>query len=64
MQEQLKQQHTPLKAYRTAERLMMAAPMPGLEPENIIVEVTADCFLFLHYTGMRAALLSHSLEVC
>ena len=48
MQEQVKQQHIPLKVYRTAERLMVAAPMPGLEPENIVVEVTADGFLFLH----------------
>ena len=48
MQEQVKQQHIPLKVYRTAERLMVAAPMPGLEPENIAVEVTADGFLSIH----------------
>lgn len=48
MQEQLKQQHIPVKVYRTAERLMVAAPMPGLEPENIVVEVTANGNLFLH----------------
>ena len=34
MQEQAKQQHIPVKVYRTAERLMIAAPMAGLEPEN------------------------------
>lgn len=48
MQEQMKQQHIPVKVYRTAERLMVTAPMPGLEPENIVVEVTADGHLFLH----------------
>jgi len=48
MQEQLKQQHVPVKVYRTDERLMVAAPMPGLEPENIVVEVTADGRLILH----------------
>jgi HSP20 family protein len=48
MQEQLKQQSIPLKVYRADRRLMIAAPMPGLEPENIVVEVTADGNLFLH----------------
>ena len=38
MQEQLKQQHITVKVYRTDKRLMVAAPMPGLEPENIVVE--------------------------
>jgi HSP20 family protein len=27
---------------------MVAAPMPGLEPENIVVEVTADNYLIIH----------------
>ena len=48
MQEQLKQQHIPVKVYRTDERLMVAAPMPGIEPENIVVEVTVDGRLILH----------------
>ena len=48
MQEQLKQQHIPVKVYRTDERLMVTAPMPGLEPENIVVEVTVDGRLILH----------------
>jgi HSP20 family protein len=48
MPEQLKQQHIPVKVYRTGERLMVAAPMAGLEPENIVVEVTADGCLVLH----------------
>ncbi len=42
MQEQVKQQHIPVKVYRTGERLMIAAPMAGLEPENMLVEVTHD----------------------
>lgn len=40
MQEQLKLQEIPVKVYRTDERLMVVAPMPGLEPENIMIEVT------------------------
>ena len=48
MQEQLKQQHIPVKVYRTDGRLMIVAPMAGLEPENITVEVTADGRLILH----------------
>lgn len=41
MQEEAKLQSIPIKVYRTAERLMVAAPMPGLEPEDIIVTVSA-----------------------
>lgn len=48
MQEQMKQQRIPVKVYRTNGRLMIAAPMAGLEPENISVEVTADGRLILH----------------
>jgi HSP20 family protein len=48
MQEQLKQQHIPVKVYRAGERLMIAAPMAGVEPENISVEVTVDGRLVLH----------------
>ena len=48
MQEQVKQQHIPVKVYRTDERLMIAAPMAGVEPENISVEVTSDGRLVLH----------------
>src|SRR5574338_86681 len=48
MQEQVKEQQIPLKVYRTDERLMVAAPMAGLEPENISVEVTSDGHLVLH----------------
>lgn len=42
MQEQPKIQHIPLKVYRTPDRLMITAPMPGLMPNDILVEVTAD----------------------
>lgn len=48
MQEQLKQQSIPLKVYRAEQRVTIAAAMPGLEPENIVVEVTADGNLVLH----------------
>jgi HSP20 family protein len=39
MQEQAKIQQVPVKVYRTSDRLMVAAPMPGMEPEDIVVEV-------------------------
>src|SRR5260370_42547785 len=48
MQEQLKQQYIPVKVYRTDQRLMVVAPMAGLEPENIVGEVTAEDRLILH----------------
>ncbi len=57
MQEQVQQQHSPVKIYRTAERLMIAAPMAGLEPENMLVEVTNTPFLqhSLSYPTYRPA---------
>ena len=47
MQEQAKIQQIPVKVYRTSDRLMVAAPMPGLQPEDILVEVTEDGHLIL-----------------
>ena len=48
MHEYPKHQHIPVKMYRTAERIMIAAPMPGMEPVDIVVEVTAQGRLMLH----------------
>src|SRR2546430_17494432 len=47
MQEKAKIQQIPVKVYRSSDRLMIAAPMPGLQPEDIIVRVTDDNFLVL-----------------
>jgi hypothetical protein len=55
VQEHVKQQHIPVKVYRTAERLMIAAPIAGLEPENMLVEVTHEGRLMLQ--GDQRALL-------
>ena len=41
MQEQ-REQHVPLKVYRSDKRITVAAPMPGLEPSDISVEVTGE----------------------
>lgn len=41
-------QSIPVKLYRSDDRLTVAAPMPGLEPEDISTEVTADGLLILH----------------
>jgi len=42
------QQRIPVKLYRTPDRLMVAAPMPGLQPADITIEVTAAGRLILH----------------
>lgn len=42
MQEQAKIQHIPVKVYRSVDRLMVAAPTPGLQPEDIQVNVTEN----------------------
>ena len=42
MQEKAKIQHIPVKVYRSADRLMVAAPTPGLQPEDILVKVTEN----------------------
>ncbi len=47
MQEQVKLQHIPVNIYSTNGRLMVIAPMPGLEPENISIEVTDNGHLLL-----------------
>ena len=47
MQESEKVQQIPIKMYRTADRLMVAAPMPGMEPEDIFIQVTEDARLVI-----------------
>lgn len=61
MQELLKQQQVPIKVYRTRDRLMIAAPMAGVEPENLLVEVTDDDRLILH--GDQRAVLKDVKEL-
>lgn len=45
-------QSVPVKVYRADGRLMVAAPMPGLEPSDLRVEVTTDNRLVLR-GGLR-----------
>lgn len=47
-QEQLMLEPVPVKIYQSDDRLTVAAPMPGLEPQDIEVEVTPDDHLILH----------------
>lgn len=47
MQEQPLLQEIPVKVYRSPDRLMIAAPMPGMEPEDIVVQITEDGLLIL-----------------
>ncbi len=42
MADQLVGQHVPVNVYRTSSRLTVAAPMPGVEPGDIAVEVTQE----------------------
>lgn len=58
MPEQVKQQHIPVNMYSANGRLMVTTPMPGLEPENIRVEVTGDGHLILQ-GELRGTLKEH-----
>ena len=55
MTESPKVQNIPVKMYRTLDRLMVAAPMPGVEPDDILVEVTESRHLLLQ-ASLRGAL--------
>jgi HSP20 family protein len=61
MQEHKPLQHLPVKVYRTHDHLTVAAPMAGLEPEDILVEVTENGQLILH--GDKRATLKDVKEV-
>ena len=50
MHEQGELQSIPVKVYRTSDRLMVAAPLAGLEPEDITVVVTSAGRLVLDGT--------------
>jgi HSP20 family protein len=41
-------QRVPVKLYTTDDRVMVAAPMPGLQPGDVSVEVTAGSRVVLH----------------
>jgi HSP20 family protein len=47
MPEKAKVQQVPLKVYRTTNRLTVAAPMAGMEPTNLTIEITDDGRLLL-----------------
>src|SRR5579864_7042750 len=47
MQTQTKIQGIPLKMYRTADRLTVAAPMPGIQPEDLLIRITEKNSLVL-----------------
>lgn len=61
MQEQEKIQHIPVKVYRSEDRLMVAAPMPGMQPEDIIVGIAEDGDLIIR--GEIRALLKDIKEL-
>jgi HSP20 family protein len=48
MQEKQKIQTVPLKVYRSIDRITVAAPLPGLQPEDIQVTVTEEGHLVIH----------------
>jgi HSP20 family protein len=47
MPESSKVQMIPLKVYLAAQRLSVAAPMAAMEPEDILIEITAENRLLL-----------------
>jgi HSP20 family protein len=47
MQTQTKIQGIPIKMYRTQDRLTIAAPMPGIQPEDLLIRVTDKNSLIL-----------------
>jgi HSP20 family protein len=55
-------QEIPVKLYRTPDRLVVAAPMPGLRPEDVAVEVTEVGYLILH-GNLRGALKGAVFQV-
>ena len=63
MHKRIDLQHIPVKVYRTENRLSVAAPMPGLRPEDVVVEVSDASRLILHgelrgeLKGMKEVLL-------
>ena len=50
----------PVKMYASADRLTVAAPMPGLEPDDICIEVTPGNQLVL-YGSARGSLKNENL---
>jgi HSP20 family protein len=48
MNEQPSVQQPLVNIYRTDDRVMIAAPLPGMEPSDIVVEVTAPARVVLH----------------
>jgi HSP20 family protein len=40
MYTQAKIQSVPIKMYRTQDRLTVAAPMPGIQPEDLLIRIT------------------------
>src|SRR5438874_188347 len=55
MQERIEQQSIPVKMYRSSDRLVIAAPMPGVEPSDVTVEITPDNRILL-YGDLRGVL--------
>ena len=61
MPEQAKVQQIPLKVYRAIDRLTIAAPMAGIEPGDILVEITEDSRLLID--GKVRAILKDAKEL-
>lgn len=56
--QQPQQQSIPVRMYRSEDRLMVAAPMAGVAPEDIQVEITPQNHLRLH-GAVRGVLQDH-----
>ena len=51
MNDHAEAQRVPVKLYQSSDRLTVAAPVPGLEPEDITVEITPGSQLVIHGSG-------------
>lgn len=54
-QQNIDAQEIPANVYRSAERVTISAPMPGVEPENIMIQVSDGPMVTLH-ADLRGAL--------
>lgn len=61
MQERSKIQHVLVKMYRSSDRLMVAVPLPGLEPEDVLVTVDEHGCLLIQ--GAERGLLKDVKEL-
>jgi HSP20 family molecular chaperone IbpA len=56
------QQWMPIKLYRTPDRVVIAAPMPGVRPEDVTVDVTETGRVILQSTPLGAEIFARVVD--